>query len=43
MPGDEVASFVFGLAGLHLGQDLDEFAPGVELLATSYGRTWAFR
>jgi hypothetical protein len=30
--GDEVAFSVFGQAGVYLGQDLSEFAVGVELL-----------
>ena len=30
--GDEVASLVFGQAGLHLGQDFGELVLGVELL-----------
>jgi len=37
----KVASRVFGKAGVHLGQEFNEFAVKVELLAASGGRARA--
>jgi hypothetical protein len=41
--GDEIASLVFGQAGIHQGPNLGVLAIGIELLAGSGGRARARR
>jgi len=44
LPGDEVARFVLGQAGLRLGSDLGVFALGVKLLlGLGRARVWEAR